>query len=322
VAERSWQSRGGLLVRTLFIEIASEGNATIALAPCTRHVPRGLRKDCRRGMEATMATSADDQMIVADGHRLRLRWFARKPAADSPVILFLHQGLGSVSQWRRFPEQLAAASGCAAVGYDRWGHGGSAPLALPRPTNFLEHEAERSLPAVLDALGLARVILYGHSDGGSIALLAAAALPLRVTAVISEAAHVFSEAGTASRFAQVIADFESGGLRDALARHHGDNVDAMFRGWADVWRSPAMQNWSMISKLPAVACPTLVIQGADDSHGSQVQVDAIARGVAGPVETLVLPDIGHAPHLEATAAVVAGVAAFLARAGWEKVAGG
>ncbi len=252
-------------------------------------------------------------MVVADGHRLRSRWFARKPRPDAPVILFLHQGLGSVTQWRRFPEQLAAASGCAAVGYDRWGHGASEPLILPRSPDFLEREAERALPDVLDTLGLDRVVLYGHSDGGTIALLAAAAHPHRISAVISEAAHVFAEAGTAAGFTRVIADFEEGGLRNALGRHHGDNVDNMFHGWADAWRSPAMQSWSMIDKLPAVRCPTLVIQGADDSHGSPAQVETIAHGVTGPVETLVMPGVGHAPHLEATETVVARVAEFL---GW------
>ena len=268
-----------------------------------------------------MAKGTVDRFVVADGHRLRLRWFARRSRPDATVILFLHQGLGSVTQWRRFPELLAAASGSAAVGYDRWGHGASEPLILPRPPDFLEREAERALPDVLDALGLDRVVLYGHSDGGTIALLAAAAHPGRVTAVISEAAHVFYENGTTSGFAQVIVDFEQGGLRDGLARHHGGNVDAMFHGWADAWRSPAMQNWSMTARLPAVRCPTLVIQGAADSHGSQAQVDAIANGVAGPVETVVLPGIGHAPHLEATETVVARVAAFLGRAKGEWLGG-
>jgi len=261
-----------------------------------------------------MGSATPDRMVLADGHRLRVRWFADPPRPDAPVIVFLLQGLGSVTQWRRFPEALAAATGCAAVGYDRWGHGGSDPLALPRPAGFLDAEANRALPDVLDALGLDRVVLYGHSDGGTIALLAAAAHPARVRAVISEAAHVFSETGSATGFSQVIADFETGTLRAGLERHHGDNVDAMFHGWADVWRSPAMQNWRMTARLPAVRCPVLVVQGAADDHGSPAQVAAIAAGVGGPVETFVVPGVGHAPHLEATDRVVARVADFLDRA--------
>ena len=259
-----------------------------------------------------MVTGANDRMVVADGHRLRSRWFARKPRPDAPVILFLHQGLGSVTQWRRFPEQLAAASGCAAVGYDRWGHGASEPLILPRSPDFLEREAERALPDVLDTLGLDRVVLYGHSDGGTIALLAAAAHPHRISAVISEAAHVFAEAGRRPGSRGSSPTSRRADCATPLAATTA-TTSTICSTAGPMPRSPAMQSWSMIDKLPAVRCPTLVIQGADDSHGSPAQVETIAHGVTGPVETLVMPGVGHAPHLEATETVVARVAEFL---GW------
>ncbi|HEX2135084.1 MAG TPA: alpha/beta fold hydrolase, partial [Microvirga sp.] len=125
----------------------------------------------------TRPDAADDVSISADGHRLRARWFARRRGPDQPVVVLLHQGLGSVSQWRGFPRALAAATGHAVVGYDRWGHGGSDPLTVPRGRDFLEREASRALPEVLQALAIERPILYGHSDGGTIALLFAAACP-------------------------------------------------------------------------------------------------------------------------------------------------
>lgn len=260
-----------------------------------------------------MNRTQDDQFVVAGGHRLRVRWFARRRVPDQDVIVVLHQGLGSVGQWRNFPESLAAATGCAVVGYDRWGHGGSDPLVLPRPADFLDQEAQHALPELLDALGLGRVILYGHSDGGSIALMFAASRPERTLAVISEAAHVFSEANAATGFAAVVAAFETGDLRQRLARHHGANVDAMFRGWADVWRSPAMREWRMTDRLSAIRCPVLVMQGANDDHGTPAQVEAIAGGVSGPVETWIIPGCAHSPHLEASAAVVDRCADFLRR---------
>ncbi len=254
-----------------------------------------------------------DLSVQADGHRLRVRWFAQRHGLDRPVVVLLHQGLGSVSQWRGFPGALAAATGYAVVGYDRWGHGGSEPLTAPRGRDFLEREACRVLPEVLQALAIERPILYGHSDGGSIALLFAAASPDGARAVITEAAHVFSEAHTASGFADVVAAYEHGDLRARLARHHGDKVDAMFRGWAGFWQRPDMRDWRITDRLPAIRCPVLAIQGCEDEHGTPAQVESIAAGVGGPVETLMVAGCGHAPHLEASDAVAARVAAFLGR---------
>jgi pimeloyl-ACP methyl ester carboxylesterase len=260
-----------------------------------------------------MAAKQEDVQVTAAGHRLRVRWFSPRRSPAQSVIILLHQGLGSVTQWRNFPEALAAATGAAVVGYDRWGHGASDPLDGPRPPSFLEEEAVLALPDVLGALDLDDVVLYGHSDGASIALLFAGAFPERARAVISEAAHVFSETGSASGFSEVLAAFESGDLRARLARHHGGNVDSMFRGWADVWRSPAMHNWSMADRLPAIRCPVFVLQGEKDDHGTVAQLQAIVNGVSGNVESWLVPACGHSPHLEATDAVVGRVADFLRR---------
>ena len=255
----------------------------------------------------------DDISVLADGRRLRVRWFARRRGPDQPVIVLLHQGLGSVSQWRGFPRALAAATGHAVVGYDRWGHGGSEPLTSPRGRDFLEREACRALPDVLEALAIEGPVLYGHSDGGSIALLFAAADPDGARAVITEAAHVFSEAHTASGFADVVAAYEHGDLRARLARHHGDNVDGMFRGWAEFWQRSDMRDWQITDRLPALRCPLLAIQGCEDEHGTPAQVESIAAGAGGLVETFMIAGCRHAPHLEATDVVVARVAAFLRR---------
>lgn len=260
-----------------------------------------------------MTEDERDLRLMAGGHELRVRWFAPRRTPDQAVILLLHQGLGSVTQWRDFPEKLATATGCAVVGYDRWGHGLSERLVLPRPASFLDDEATRALPELLDKLELGKVTVYGHSDGGTIALLFAAAFPDRVLAVVSEAAHVFAEVDSVSGFAEVIAAFEKGDLRQRLARHHGDNVDAMFRGWADAWGSPAMQDWRITDRLQAIRCPVLVIQGEKDDHGSPAQVEAIVNGVSGPAESWFVPGCGHSPHLEAMEAVVERSTDFICR---------
>jgi pimeloyl-ACP methyl ester carboxylesterase len=258
-----------------------------------------------------MSVEEQDLTLTVCGHRLRARWFALRQSPLQPVIVLLHEGLGSVTQWRSFPERLAAATGCAVVAYDRFGHGASQRLDRPRHAGFLNEEAEQTLPELLDGLGIGQAILFGHSDGGSIALLFAAAYPDRTVALISEAAHVFAEADTAQGFVDVLAAFETGDLRARLARHHGENVDSMFRGWADVWRSPAMRDWRITDRLAMIRSPVLVIQGENDDHSSRAQAEQIIAGVRGGAECWIVPGCGHAPHIEAMDCVAERTAAFI-----------
>jgi pimeloyl-ACP methyl ester carboxylesterase len=255
---------------------------------------------------------ADEFSLTIDNCQLQLRWCAPRADAASPVIVLLHQGLGSITQWRNFPDILAARCGLAVLAYDRRGHGRSCGLEGPRAPDFLDREAQVVLPALLDALGIERPVLYGHSDGGTIALMFAAAFSGRPAAVISEAAHVFSEVEASGGVAALAAAFHDGDLRAKLARHHGANVDRMFDGWASLWRSPAMSNWNMTDRLPRIVAPLLLIQGEDDEHGSLAQIDAIVAAARGPTETFLIPECGHIPHLERTEMVADRVAAFLA----------
>lgn len=202
---------------------------------------------------------ADEFDLVIDGKALKLRWFAARATPHAPVIVLLHQGLGSITQWRSFPAALAAATDCAVLAYDRLGHGRSARLSGPRQPDFLDREAKEVLPAILDAVGIERPLLYGHSDGATIALMFAAAFPDRPQAVISEAAHVFSEVEANGGIAQLAADYRTGDLRDRLARHHGENVDSMFEAWATIWQSPSMSAWSMTERLQQIRAPLLLI---------------------------------------------------------------
>jgi pimeloyl-ACP methyl ester carboxylesterase len=223
----------------------------------------------------------------------------------------LHEGLGSVGAWRGFPAQVAAASGRRVHAYSRLGYGSSDAARLPWTVRFMHDEAEGDLPAVLDALGLARPVLFGHSDGGSIALIAAARAPQRFAGLILEAPHVFVEDVSVAIIARMKAAYDATDLRARLQRHHGANADGAFRGWSEVWLDPAFRAWSLEALLPDVACPVLVIQGRDDDYGTPAQVDAIAHGVSGPVRTLVLDDCGHVPHRDQPERVLAAVVEFL-----------
>ena len=230
-----------------------------------------------------------------------------------PALALLHEGLGSVSMWRGVPAALHDATGRRIVTYSRAGYGRSGRVPLPRPVTYMHHEADVVLPALLDAAAIDRPVLVGHSDGASIALLYAGA-GHDVAGLVLLAPHVVVEDVTVASIAAAREAYDSGDLRAKLARYH-DDVDTAFRGWNDVWLSPAFGAWDITERLPAIDTPVLAIQGANDPYGTLRQLDLIAAGVSGAVERLVLPGVGHAPHLESPEAVVPAIAAFVERLG-------
>jgi len=239
-------------------------------------------------------------------------------SADAPTLVFLHEGLGSVSMWRDFPSRAAQATGCPAVVYSRAGYGDSDAAALPRPVRYMHDEALETLPRLLDALGVREPVLVGHSDGGSIALVYAGARDAYTGALgaprglVAMAPHVFVEDVSVESIARAKVAFETTDLRERLARHHAD-AESAFRGWNDVWLHPDFRAWNIEEVLPLITCPVLAIQGFDDEYGTMAQIDAVVRQVSGPVEALRLDRCGHSPHRDQPAAVLEALTRFVAR---------
>ncbi len=232
--------------------------------------------------------------ISAAGHRLEYQRIEADP--DKPVLVFLHEGLGSITQWRDFPREVSAATGCPALVYARYGYGQSDVLAEPRPLDFMQTEALVALPELLAGLGIANPILVGHSDGASISLIyAGAGRPLR--GLVVEAPHVLIEKINMAAIEVARRTFETSDLPQKLGRHHRDPHRTFF-GWHDAWMSPAFQQWNIENVLPGIRCPLMAIQGEDDAYGTMVQLDAIAAQVGGPCELVKLADCGHTPHKE------------------------
>jgi pimeloyl-ACP methyl ester carboxylesterase len=245
------------------------------------------------------------------GHRLEVLRIAGDAAL--PALVFLHEGLGSVSQWRDFPATVARATGAPVVVYSRLGHGQSDAVTLPRPLTFMREEARGDLPLLLAGIE-GDVVLVGHSDGASIALIHAADGDARLRGVVAMAPHVFVEAMCVDAIARVAAVYETPttDLRARLARHHAD-VDGVFRGWSGAWLDPGFTAFDVRALLPRVAVPVLVIQGDADEYGTEAQVDAIRRHAGGPVDALLLARCGHAPHRDRPGETRAAIAAFVAR---------
>jgi pimeloyl-ACP methyl ester carboxylesterase len=209
-----------------------------------------------------------------------------------PTIVVLHEGLGSVSMWRDFPQKLADRTRSRVLVYSRYGYGHSTPLSAPRAVSYMHDEAWLVLPELLRELGIERPLLFGHSDGGSIALIHASRYPVR--GVIALAPHVFVEELSVSSISAARTAYETTDLRERLARYHAD-VDGAFRGWNDIWLHPDFRTWNIESLLAGIQCPVLVIQGKDDEYGTEEQLRRIARRVP-HVRLEHLANCRHSPH--------------------------
>jgi pimeloyl-ACP methyl ester carboxylesterase len=237
---------------------------------------------------------------------------ASGPGLAQPHVVFLHEGLGSLELWRDFPEAVRAARGTPAIlVYSRHGYGHSVVVREPRPVRYMHDEALVVLPALLATFRIERPILVGHSDGASIALIhAGAGHP--VAGLVLLAPHVFVEDRTIAGIDAAKHAYETEDLRNRLARYH-DDPDATFRGWNDIWLSPAFRTWSIEDDLPGVTAPVLLVQGTADEYGTMAQLDTIASRVCGPVERVEVAGARHSPHLDAPAATVDAVASFVIR---------
>ena len=231
--------------------------------------------------------------VTVDGKTLETL-LIEAPATQTPTIVMLHEGLGSLALWKDFPYAIAERTGCGVLVYSRYGHGNSDRLLEKRPVGFMHHEGEVVLPELLRIFGIERPILLGHSDGGSIGLIYAGKFPNSPLALILEAPHVFVEDLSVASIAAAKLNFQTTDFREKLARYHA-HVDESFWGWNDIWLDPAFRWWNIESYLDTIRCPILCIQGEQDEYGTPKQVEAIRGRVPG-TEIVMLADCKHSPH--------------------------
>lgn len=252
--------------------------------------------------------------LDAAGAALRIEYeWVGTAAAEAPVLVFLHEGLGSVAMWRDFPARLCEAVGARGLVYSRPAYGRSTPRPAEErwQPDFMHRQAREVLPALLAHLGVERPWLFGHSDGGSIALLFAAAFPQALRGAIVLAPHILVEGISVTSIEQAREAYLETDLPKRLGRYH-DDPDSAFWGWNDVWLSPAFRTWSIEEEIRAIRCPLLAIQGLDDEYGTLEQIRGIARRV--PQAQLVeIPECGHSPHKDQAEAVIGAVKAFMGK---------
>ena len=292
-------------------------------------VERGREHPKNNGPKATknanlrMMTSHDFTketfVLNVQNRRLEVQRIAAA-GAHEPSLVFLHEGLGSISHWKDFPARVADASGCPITIYSRYGSGNSDLLTEARAVTYMQDEALHTLPDLLARLRIENPILVGHSDGASIALIHAAVHD-RVRGLVLLAPHVFVEELSVASIAEAKVKFQTTNLPEKLARHHRD-ADRTFWGWNDIWLHPDFRRWNIEEYLPRIQCPILIIQGLDDQYGTITQVEAIRQQVGGPVEVLPLADCRHSPQRDQPEAVLAAITKFVAGVRGGKTGGG
>ncbi len=251
--------------------------------------------------------------LIINKHRLRFSKYPESLAPEKATIIFLHDSLGCIELWKDFPRLIASKTGCNILSYDRQGYGKSAPfITSKRNTDYLKEEAY-ILGKIIQNLELENLILFGHSDGGSIALLTAALFPEKITGIITEGAHVFVEQETINGIKAAVLAYRTTSLKEKLYKYHGDKTEAVFKMWTETWLSQTFRSWNIEEYLPKIKCPSLIIQGEKDEYGTLDQVNSIIKNTSGYSKALLISDIGHTPHKESTEIVVKKVSKFINR---------
>jgi pimeloyl-ACP methyl ester carboxylesterase len=231
---------------------------------------------------------------------IETRWWGQR---TETTLVLLHEGLGCVELWREFPKKLAQLTSCGVFAWSRRGYGRSAPCPLPRPLDYMQRE---DVGAVLDAAGIGRCVLVGHSDGASIAALHASRGDQRVAGIVLISPHYFVEQICLEAIRAAREAYVAGGLRERLAKYH-DHPDVAFHGWNAAWLDDGFRTWDIRAETRRIAVPVLQVQGRSDPYGTMAQPEAFQ----GPNVMTISPEAKHAPHLEAADEVMGAIVAFL-----------
>lgn len=256
-----------------------------------------------------MIQDTKGKLINIQGNNLYIEYLNN--FENRPTLVFLHDSLGCTTLWRDFPEKLAVATQCNLLVYDRLGYGKSDPMpTYERSVNYMEREAD-VLNDLLTTLEIDNAILFGHSDGGTIALLTAGKYKQKIKMVICEAAHIYVEDITLKGIYEAIQAYETTNLSERLQKYHGNNTDMLFKAWTKTWTRSDFRDWNIEHLLPAITCPLLFVQGEADEYATLEQLEKTFNAVNGKTEKYIIPNIGHTPHKEAPDLVLKRVTEFI-----------
>ena len=252
------------------------------------------------------------KFIQRDGYQLFARQIVYSPIHENkPTLLFLHDSWGCTELWGDFPERVLKSSGLNGLLYDRRGYGLSSPFAVKQRNEFYLHDEARELIEVLDSFGIQQVVIYGHSDGATIALLAAALFPGRIKGLMLEGAHSFIEDSGKAAVLDTRERAKENGLLASLEKYHGAKTTELFRLWHETWLSDYFAHWTIVPLLHNITCPVLAFQGENDEFGSVEQLNVLKKEIPGDVTISEIPMTGHTPRKEAEDEIIKMVRKFL-----------
>ena len=217
---------------------------------------------------------------------------------ERPTLIFLHDSLGSTQLWRDFPKEVAEKTNCNLFIYDRKGYGKSSPFTINhRELNYMHDEAD-FLNDLVQHFNFKDIILFGHSDGGSITLLYAAKYHQNLKGIVVVGSHIIVEEISLQGIRDAKIAYAETNLKERLTKYHGDKTQKVFEMWTETWLRPDFIDFDIREELKNIECPTLVIQGIDDEYGSIEQVNGIINNVKGRKESYLVPDAKHTPYKE------------------------
>lgn len=250
--------------------------------------------------------------LIVDGVTLEFACFGPPPDQASTIVM-LHEGLGSAALWRDFPRKVAERTGMGVFVWSRQGYGQSDPTVLPRPLDYMTREAVDMLPCVLDRIGFRRGILFGHSDGATIAAVYAGSVSdMRVRGLILMAPHFFTEPVGLAEIERARHAYGEGILSKSMGKYHRE-PDATFYGWNDAWLAEGFRDWNVAEVIDYLRVPVLAIQGREDQYGTLTQIEEIKNRIYAPVDVAILDSCRHAPHFEQPEQTLTAVAEFTGR---------
>jgi pimeloyl-ACP methyl ester carboxylesterase len=234
---------------------------------------------------------------------------------NQPLLVFLHEGLGSIAQWKDFPQKLCNELQLPGLVYDRYGYGHSTELQEKREADYLHVEAEYFLPQLIDKLQLQnrKLILVSHSDGASIALIYTALFPKNILAVVSIAGHVFVEQISIDSIQKAEKLFEGKStFKSKLEKYHFGHTESIFYAFSKTITSKEFKNWNIEKYLSKIYAPILIIQGENDEHGTIKQVDSIYNNSSNTNNIrFIIKNCGHSPHISHAETVINEIKKFI-----------
>lgn len=250
------------------------------------------------------------KFLEIDSKKIEYQFFGEL-SNNIPVLILLHEGLGSVAMWRKIPELIHIKTKLNVLVYSRFGYGQSSPIKLPRPTNYMSIEAEEYLPEIIKILSIKNYFLIGHSDGGTIATIGSNSKNIdQLLGTILIAPHFFVEQESIEAIEDISYQYKYKNLKSKLERFHND-VDNAFWGWSDVWLSPNFKNWNILKDLLLIKTPILALQGTNDPYGTINQINILEQKVQGTFDKVVIKDCGHNPFIEYKDKTIEHINAFI-----------